>query len=262
MTEGIQLAIGGSALDSQLLSISSLIADLDSPDTNVANEAQYSLQARGIAALPPVLEALPRLGIFGQRCALDLIQSLPINEVSQVRDPSVADVLIPLLASHDCVVLAWSADTLGWIGAREAIPALQRALERLKEAGVSVIYSERLSLLHALSALGARNRVLPLQAKILARNEEVLGECWSAQDLPLIIESLAAENQVILYFQIWIRSTGALYWQEASQYEADLSGPWNEIVERNRIMALGAAQACDLPKDAVVNIEWIAESDR
>lgn len=74
-----------------------------------------------------------------------------------------------------------------------------------------------------------------------------------------MIELLAAEGQVLLYFQSWDRGE---YWKEAPSFDVDLSGDWTEVVARARVAALTAIEGWTPSPDSIVTLEWIAESDR
>jgi hypothetical protein len=249
--------------NSDLPSVERLLAELESPNTFLAQEAQLSLQDHGARAIPAVLARLPRLGVFAQRCALDFLESCEVDAVRGVKDPTVAEVLIPFVedVAADSVVREWSANVLGWIGATEAIPSLQRALARARAAGTPPHFTEPVRLRRALTLLGARHPVVPADVQRLARHEPVLGECWPATHLAGLIESLAAADQVLLYFQAWEKVGEDFYWRETPQYDLDFELAWPRLVAQAHDAALGAAREWEPPGEAVVTLEWVGAED-
>jgi hypothetical protein len=242
--------------------VDTLLAVLAGDDTNAIQEAIYSLAELGEPAISPVLSVIGELGVFPQRCALDLIERWPLEQTRAAVRPSVTDVLIPLLESQDAVVRQRAADGLNRIGGHEAVPALEAALARSKANSTPPDWTEPVSLRAALTALGARRVVRPpLLASSAVQTD--FQEMWPAPLLPTLIDALAAANQVLLYFQAWLPDSKGLYWSKSPVYELDLDGDWLELVTRARAQALEAARTWTVPSDsALVSLEWIGEGDR
>jgi HEAT repeat protein len=125
-----------------MCSLNELLTDLDNANELVAIDAQNSLEIRGEEAIKPVLSLLPSLGLYGQCCALDLLISWPIVLLQSADNPSTSDVLIPLLLSQNPYIRESSAFILGKVGAKEAIPAIEQALKKVKAEGIPLDYSE------------------------------------------------------------------------------------------------------------------------
>ena len=242
--------------------IEDLLAQLDSDDTTIAEEAQLSLASLGRRAVEPVLGAVSRLGVFGQRCALDLLTSWPAEQVRDARHPSVEEVVVPLLASEDEVVRCWAADALGHAEARGAIRPLRQAHERAKTARVALDDSEPVALRRALTTLGDRRQVTPALLRELEQSTESLGPYWAAERLAQLIAALAEAGQLILYCQAWQSRAGKFYWVAGPSFEVDTQGQWPQVVERACMAATQAAAAWTAPSNTVVTLEWIDESDR
>ena len=96
--------------------------------TSVALDAQISLEDRGEEAIKPILSLLPSLDFYGQSCALDLLSSWSISLLEAQHNPSVSEVLIPLIRSQSSYVRQWSTYVLGSLGTKEAIPEIEQAL--------------------------------------------------------------------------------------------------------------------------------------
>lgn len=243
-------------------SIAALLAELNSDDTTIAEEAQYSLERLGDRAVEPVLDALPRLGVFGQRCVLDLLTDWPSERIRRASRPSVEDAVVPLLASDDAVVREWAAHALRHARSQNAIPSLRQALERAKSACADLAWTEPVALRAALTTLGDRRQVTPATLAESAQEDERLGAHWSADRLTNLLDALASENQVVLFFQAWQRRKGGFYSVETPSFAIDLQGPWPQVVARAREVAMQAAEGWIAPTDTVVTLEWIGESDR
>jgi hypothetical protein len=88
--------VGSEPIAADEKAIRELVALLNSHDTSEAEEAEAALKPYGAAILPPLFEAVPSFGRFGQLCAIELMQD--------ACDPRAATVLIPMLRSeHDTV---------------------------------------------------------------------------------------------------------------------------------------------------------------
>ena len=247
--------------------MSELIASLFDSDRNVVEEAQFDLEHYGAKPVPAVLEVLPSLGVFGQRCAMEFIQKCDRSRVCRIKSPSVTEVMIPLLKSDDDVVREWAAHTLGWLRAFEAIPELLTAQQTAKDANIPLDWTEQAAYRDVLTHLGHRKPRVPVAVRALAQTEcSSLGRYWPAEDLRIVIEALTEEGQVVLCFQLWVKEkspdgTATFLWKESPNYDLDLKGPWHKVVENSR-KAASAAEAMKPPKNAVVSLEWIDESDR
>ncbi|MEZ5980324.1 MAG: HEAT repeat domain-containing protein [Planctomycetota bacterium] len=242
--------------------IDELIAELDSDESNVADDAQHDLGSIGADAVEPVLRALPKLRVYGQRCVLDLLTSWPAQLLLDARRPTVAEVVIPLLSSEDEVVRCWSAEALAHVGAVEAVPELRRALERSKQARTPLDWYEPVTLRRTLTALGDRLPVVPARLRELELDDERLSSCWPAERLAELVEALAAEGQALLGFGAWKRRPEGLRGKSTPSFEVETEGPWPEVVARARAAALEAIASWRHPPNTVVTLDWIDESDR
>ena len=242
-------------------SVATLIAQLNSDDANVAEDAQRALQALGREAIAPVLTAVGNLRLFGQRCALDLLERSPVEMLRQQTEPSVAHAVMPLLTSDDAVVREWAANVLRRGDARESIPLLRAALDRAKRARIPIDWTESVALRQALTALGDRHEIIPRLLTTTMICHPTLQRCWPATRITDVVTALAEERQVLLDLQAWrLTNEGALL-IKVPRWEVQLSGSWDEVVERSKRMALGAMVGWIAPRDTVVTLEWIAESD-
>jgi hypothetical protein len=242
--------------------VGDLLGDLASDDGNVVEEARLALEGR-LDAVAPLLRVLPSLDRLGTLCAIEVIESWPVDVARRAGNPSVGDVMLPLLRNESDTVREWAAGVLGWIGETKAVPEIEDALRRSKAAGVPAAWTEPVAYRHALTALGAREQLLPTRAAALARREPILGLCWAAHDLLEVVDSLASESQVVLYVQAWRPEGGQFYGEDGPfDYEADLVGDWREVVARGRDAAAKAASAWTPRDGTVVTLEWIAEADR
>jgi len=251
--------------------VSELVAALFDSDDDVVEEAQFALERHGAKAVPAVLGVIHSLGVFGQRCALDFISACDDRELCRIRDPSVAEVVSPLLEKDDRVVREWAARILGWLRAFDAIPALLRAQSAAKEAHIPLDCSEHDAYRSALTSLGHRRARVPTVVQELAQTRLSVGESlasWAAEDLKTIIEALADDGQVILSFELWATdpsppaATTRFRWSESPNFNLGLAGPWHEVVEKSRRAAVAAAENVKPPKYAVVTAKWVDESDR
>jgi HEAT repeat protein len=234
--------------------IRDLIADLDSDDTNQAQEAQAALGPYGRAVLEPLLDTAPNFGRFGQLCAIELFQ--------EIGDPQAGTVLIPMLDSENGTVRDWAAQALGELGVPQAVPALRRAYAAVKERGTPLDWTEPLAIRTALTELGARREVVPPRVAELERQEGKLDRCWAVRDLPEVITELANARQLVLDFMWWEgwRDTHTL--RETPRYDLDWSLPWEHLVESARVAALNAARTPGIPDDSVATLAWMDEADR
>jgi hypothetical protein len=244
-----------------MYSLDELLADLNNEDTSVAEDAQKSLENRGEEAIKPILSLLPSLDFYGQSCALDLLISWPISLLQTQQNPSVVDVLIPLIRSQSSYVREWSTYILGNIGAKEAIPEIEQALKKVKAEGIPLDYTEPVAYRRTLTELGARTEIVPYRMAVQQQNFGNSGSCWPATLLIECIESLSSESQVLLYYQAWQKRGNSYYWQETPQHEIDFTGSWDDIVIRSAEIAIETVSKWVPPKDTVVTLEWIGEKD-
>lgn len=244
-----------------MCSLDELLADLDNEDTSVALDAQISLEDRGEEAIKPILSLLPSLDLYGQSCVLDLLSSWPISLLEAQQNPSVVEVLIPLIRSQSSFVSQESTCILGNLGAKEAIPEIEQALKKAKAEGIPLDYSELVAYRRTLTELGARTEIVPYFMAVQQQDFGNGGSCWPATLLIECIESLSSESQVLLYYQAWQKRGNTYSWQETPQYEIDLTGYWNDIVIRSAKLAIDTVDKWVPSKNTVVTLEWIGEED-
>jgi hypothetical protein len=244
-----------------MCSLDKLLADLDNEDTSVALDAQISLEDRGEEAIKPILSLLPSLDFYGQSCALDLLSSWSISLLEAQHNPSVSEVLIPLIRSQSSYVRQWSTYVLGSLGTKEAIPEIEQALKKVKAEGIPLDYTEPVAYRRTLTQLGARTEIVLDRMVLQQQHFKNCGFCWPATLLIECIESLSSQSQVLLYYQAWQKRGNSYYWQETPQYEIDLTGSWNDTVIRSAACAIDTVSKWVPPKNAVVTLEWIGEKD-
>lgn len=242
--------------------IRQLVAELDQENTNGAEEAQFELtEDFGAEALEPLLEAAPAFGDFGRLCAIEVFEA--------IGDRRAGPVLVPWLKSDNDTVRDWSAGALGRLGVDEAVPALREAWEASKERATPPDWTEPVSIRHALTALGAREVVVPAVVARLSIEDDRLGLAWPAQALADVLNALADARQVVPYFMYWTRRPehDPKSWygitEARATVELDWSGPWDALVEEARRQAVGhaEAQAAGLPPATVATVEWLDERD-
>ncbi|MFJ9770736.1 HEAT repeat domain-containing protein [Kitasatospora sp. NPDC101157] len=233
------------------------VGELDSDSTEVAEDAQYSLIAMGPAVLDEVIAATPRLGPFGQLCAIEVFTAL--------KDPRPAEVLIGLLDGASGTVRQWAAEALAELGIRRAVPALQRAYQAFRQSGEAPDDSEAVALRQALTDLGARQPVLPPRAAALrATSVADLDPAWPTVHLAEVIEDLAAHAQAVLPFHVWQRRGDGTFGHHPGpgiDWTVDRRQSWAGIVAHCRDRALLAAEATDPAPDLVAAVDWIDVSD-
>lgn len=250
------------------LTIDDLLRVLGDDDGNAAEDARLALESHP-EAIGPLLAALPTLGRFGKLLAIELLEAWPIEVVLSAKDPSVEDTVLPLLRDEHDTVREWAAGLLGWVGAVAAVPEIERALQRAKDAGVPLDWTEPGGYRRAQTVLGARTEVLPDEVAALAQIRAApIDRYWLRGDLIRVIESLSSAGQVVLYVQGWRTEAAArgepmaFYESGAPDYDVDTRGDWADVVARARSAALAAAAAWSEPGANVVTLEWIAETDR
>lgn len=248
--------------------IDDLLRGLDDDDGNAAEDARLALESHP-EAIRPLLSALPTMRRLGKLLAIELLEAWPIEVVLSAKDPSVEDTVLPLLRDEHDTVREWAAGLLGWVGAVAAVPEIERALQRAKEAGVPLDWTEPGGYRRALTVLGARTEVLPDEVAALAQvGAPPMERYWPRGDLTRVIESLSSAGQVVLNVQGWRTDAATrgdpmpFYWTGAPTYGVDVRGDWADVVARSRSAALAAAAAWSDPSATVVTLEWIAETDR
>lgn len=220
-----------------------LVALLNSEDTSEAQEAQDELELYGPVILDPLLEATPRLGAYGQLCAIELLDELG--------DRRAATVLILMLDSENDVVREWAANALGKLRVEEAIPKLREAYENVQRRGKPLDWTEPEALRTALTQLGARREVVPARVDALGRSEGLLGRCWPVEHLIDVINSLADADQLVLWFQYWERVEETHRRRDTPGWELDWSLRWGDLVESARENAVDAARRAGTPANTV-----------
>jgi hypothetical protein len=233
-----------------------LLATLDGPDTNAAEEAQIALiEDFGAAALEPLLAVAPGFSHFGRLCAIEIFDA--------IGDPRAAPVLIPWLESENDVQREWAADALGSLGATEAIPHIYAAWAATKARGTPPNWSEPDRIRRALSALGARREVLPEAAARLEAEGHDWDHAWPPAVLPEVFGHLADAGQVVMYFQYWRREASDWYGvpDTGASVELDWALPWAALVAESRRQATAKAEAASVPPGTVATIAWLDRSD-
>lgn len=236
--------------------LSTLLAELDSPQAGVAEDAQAELTALGLNAAPQLVEALATLTPFGKLCAIEILEAWSYA--------AAAPALTELLADESSTVRQWAAAALGQLGCIEAVPELQRLHSRLRAEDVPPDWIEPVAVRRALRDLGARQQVVP---PALARSVEHRehGDVWPAAIIGQLLDQLAEHGQVILGFQLWRQDDGTrLFWQDHASlgWQLDRSTDWKTNVE-GAVDAARTEAAC-LPDDRAglfVTMEWIDSSD-
>jgi hypothetical protein len=235
--------------------LAQLVGELDAASTEVAEEAQHTLIARGPAVLDAVIAAVPRFASFGQLCAIEVFSALG--------DPRPGDVLIDLLDSESATVRQWAAEALADLGIRRAVPAIRRAYDAFRHGGEAPDASEGVGLRDALTQLGAREVVLPPRAAALHVSVGPLAPAWPTVHLAEVIEDLAAHDQAVLYFQLWQVKHGSAFegGGPGIDWNVDRRWSWPRIVADCRDWALLAADATATATDLVATVCWIDASD-
>ncbi|MFE4974293.1 HEAT repeat domain-containing protein [Kitasatospora sp. NPDC056651] len=231
------------------------VRELDADSTEVAEDAQYGLIALGPQVLDELIAATPRLGMFGQLCAIEVFNAL--------KDPRPADVLIGLLDSESATVRQWAAEALAGLGVQRAVPAIRRVYEAFRQREESPDDSEGTGLRWALTDLGAREPVLPPRAAALRAPLKDPNPAWPTACLAEVIEDLAAHGQAVLYFQVWRVERDTLHGGGGPDLDWDVDRrlPWERIVADCRDWALLAAEETDKAPGLVATVCWIDASD-
>ncbi len=242
--------------------IKQLVAELDSDDTDVANEAEWALINQiGEDCLEELIAAAPAFADFGRLCASEVFRA--------VGDHRAVPVLAPWLEAENQTVRAWAADALGAIGSSEAVPHLQQAWRAAKNRGEAHDDSEQESIRSALTELGARSVVLPDTARSLSTEDEKLRTVWSAADARRAVELLAAASQVVYSVSFWERESvrGGWSWfaiTDASvSAELDWTEPWDRLVATaaEQLMSGAVLDPSSLPPSACAALSWVDRSD-
>ncbi|MFE6747289.1 HEAT repeat domain-containing protein [Kitasatospora purpeofusca] len=236
--------------------IAQRVGELDADSSEEAEDAQYALIAMGHEVLAELTAATPRLGVFGQLCAIEVFTAL--------KDPRPGSVLIDLLQSENATVRRWAATALADLGIKGAVPALRRAYEAFRRRDEAPDDCEGTALRWALTDLGARKPVLPPRTAALRTSPDILDPAWPTTHLAEVIEDLAAHDQAVLHFQVWqINQNGGAHGGHgpAVDWDVDRRLPWDRIVADCRDWALLAAEATNKAPDLIATICWIDASD-
>lgn len=232
------------------------ILDLGAESGELAQNAQHGLAHLGPRVLDRVIAAVPGLGSFGQLCAIEIF--------TELGDPRPADVLIALPASESATVRQWAAEALGQLRIERAAPAVQAAYAKFRRGGEPPDHSEGVGMRWALTALGAREQVLPVEARALRSIPSQFDHAWPVEHLARVIGLLAEAGQAVLYFQLWqIEPGGKTLGAGSAQIDwaVDRDAPWDRIVADCRDWAQLAAEAVHSRPGLVATITWIDAAD-
>ncbi|MFC4065054.1 HEAT repeat domain-containing protein [Actinoplanes subglobosus] len=232
-----------------------LIALLDGETTDIAEGAKYDLIDAGSHVIEPLAAAVGSLEPFGQLSAIEIFEHFG--------DPTAGPALIGLLDSDACTVREWSADALGRLGVREAVPALRDAYRRQRLTGEPPDWSEPVAIRRALTVLGARREVVPPATAALRADDGSHPDSWPSARLADVIDDLADHDQVVLYFQLWRVVPAGTYWERHEVLDSvlDLTRPWRQVVEDARETALIEADAFVPRPELFATVEWIDHAD-
>lgn len=238
--------------------LADLVRRLDSGSESVADGATEELidLGRDVDVVAPLVQALPTMRAHGQWCAVEVLEEFD--------DRRADEALIELLAGGDQEVRERAAGALGRLGVVEAVPALRRAHEasRVRHGGPD--WSERLALLHALTALGAHHPVTPALTASLRRTAANGWAVWPSTRLVELIDDLADNSQAVLHVQFWrVEPDGRML---SSPYRCgvialDLDQPWPDLVAQARSRAAVIARFADIGDAVVTSIDWIDQTD-
>lgn len=274
-------------------SVDQLIAFLKAHDGHESLDGEYALKVYGSKAVPAVLAVLSELNDCGQADALDFLAACPANDLMSFQDPTVAEMVEPLLrtpTSFNCCV---AVQLLGHLQATQAIPRLLKLYEEAKTEGPESALNYQLRA--TLAMLGVRKRVIPARVKELDRRGD--NSLFAFDDLVEIVNLLADADQVVLPFQLWgplprlprfgrdpsgakrlvdrlkiwwrnvdhREDRGKLYELGAARYGTplELEGDWKAVVANCRNEALRIGRLFDdLPPGVFFSLDWLDESDR
>jgi hypothetical protein len=193
----------------------------------------------------------------GQLHAIDVFEEL--------EDPRAGPTLIALLSSDDDTVRDWAAHALGVLNIENAVPALVRAYRATRDRGTRPDWTEAVSMRHAMTALGARDPVVPPLTRSMQVQVPKLGAAWPAGRLQDVFEDLADHDQVVLYFQLLrVEGDHAYHVGDAGGSwgaELDYDQRWHELVRHAKEWALLYASAISPDAGLVATIEWIGRND-
>ena len=125
-------------------------------------------------------------------------------------------------------------------------------------------FTKAVGIRYALTALGARGRVIPPLTATWAVRTAGLEQAWPVSQLEGVINELADHRQVVLYIQLWEINDRGVYWQDHDSLdpELDWDAPWALLVEQARESALLEAAFVPQRDGIVATVEWIDEVDR
>ncbi len=241
--------------------LNSLMAALDAPSADEAEEAKYLLIERGPDIVAGLAACLPGLTGPGKVLAVEVFAALG--------DRTACTGLITLLDEDDDIAREWAAEALGSLGCTDAVPALTALKDRMITARVPPHWTGPVRVRRALTDLGARIPVAPPLTRSLALPKEG-SALWSSAAIPDVVADLAAAQQVVLGFSLWWATTdGHRYWEghDSVDWVFDWDSPWDANVRDACEAALtDAAFVPDgpylpSPGKMTAHIEWIDESD-
>lgn len=230
--------------------------DADSADQAMDAQAELTHRGRHTDVVAPLLRALPALSRYGQLCAIEIVEELDDRRADQP--------LIALLTSEHDTVREWAAGALGRRRVHQALPILQRAYQTSIQRRDPPDWSEPVALRQALTDLGARHPIVPSLTASLQTTAPNDWPAWPSTRLVDVIDDLANNDQVTLYFALWrVEPDGRMYGTEYSRDETDLdfAQPWPDLVVQARNRAVGEARRAKVAAQVLATIEWIDRSD-
>ncbi|MFE9747386.1 HEAT repeat domain-containing protein [Saccharothrix saharensis] len=235
--------------------IDRLIRLLDDDSTDVCEDAKFTLMSIGPEVVEPLAAAVGSLHPVAQLCAIEVFDHFDAA--------AAVPALIGLLGSPDRTVRIWSMESVAALGAHEALPALRAAHRRLRAAGEPPDSGEAVGLRLALTALGARQEVLPPLTASLRTTAGDRGPSWPSERLADVVHDLADHDQAVLGFTLWLvfRGRGTLIGHERLGRPLDVDRPWRQVVEDAREAALVEAASVEPRPDLFATVEWIGRGD-
>jgi hypothetical protein len=239
------------------LSVSDLIGELSYSSEGRGEEAKFDLISRGVEVVPALAARVIDLERLGKLLAIEVFETLG--------DARACSSLISLLQDDDTTVVEWSAQALGRLGCRQAVGPLLDLRSRMVAARVPPDWTGPVALRWALSALGARQAVVPEKtARLKVQRAGRAMQLFRSADLTAVIDDLARHSQVLLYFQVWrTENEDHLYWVrgEHEQWTFDWSAPWSDNVAAAHAVARANAARLVPQPDLLVQPEWIDRDD-
>ncbi|WCD88427.1 putative phycocyanin operon protein Z [Streptomyces xanthophaeus] len=234
--------------------IEELVQQLDA-EAGTSYDARAELIAIGPDAIPALIAGLPSLGGFGQLTAIETFTA--------IGDPRCGPALIALLDGDNPTVREWAAEALAGLGIDDAVEPLRRAYRACLEGGTPPDWCEPVSLLWALTELGARTPVVPPLTARLATTVGPDIPGWPSARFAEIVDDLADHGQVILFSQFWRVEGKHTYWTRGPglEWELDWTAPWPTLVEEARAWSLLEATESPSAEDTYVSITWLSPTD-